>query len=220
MKIELEHVFFSYGEKAVLRDVSFMVEDGETVALEGPSGVGKTTVLRLIAGLLTPARGGVRGGEGGAAVVFQEDRLIPHLTAEENLRLVNDALTHGQAEALLAAVGLEGEAKRLPGELSGGMRRRVAIARALAMDPDVILFDEPTSALDPEMVGEVLELMKELAHTGITMLVVTHEMGFAREVSNRVIFIDEGKIQEDEPPQELFSNPKHPRLKAFLSRML
>ena len=107
-----------------------------------------------------------------------------------------------------------------PKSLSGGQQQRIAIARALAMDPDVILFDEPTSALDPEMVGEVLELMKELAHTGITMLVVTHEMGFAREVSNRVIFIDGGQIQEDEPPQELFSNPKHPRLKAFLSKML
>ena len=125
-----------------------------------------------------------------------------------------------RAEELLARVGLSDKANVFPKSLSGGQQQRIAIARALAMDPDVILFDEPTSALDPEMVGEVLELMKELAHTGITMLVVTHEMGFAREVSNRVIFIDEGRIQEDEPPQELFSNPKHPRLKAFLSRML
>ena len=120
----------------------------------------------------------------------------------------------------LKLVNLEGFENRSVDSLSGGQQQRIAIARALAMDPDVILFDEPTSALDPEMVGEVLELMKELAHTGITMLVVTHEMGFAREVSNRVIFIDDGKIQEDEPPQELFSNPKHPRLKAFLSKML
>ena len=123
-------------------------------------------------------------------------------------------------DELLARVGLADKANVYPKSLSGGQQQRIAIARALAMDPDVILFDEPTSALDPEMVGEVLELMKELAHTGITMLVVTHEMGFAREVSNRVIFIDEGRIQEDEPPQELFSNPKHPRLKAFLSKML
>ena len=125
-----------------------------------------------------------------------------------------------KAHKLLERIGLEDKADVYPSTLSGGQKQRVAIVRSLAMNPEVILFDEPTSALDPEMVGEVLELMKELAHTGITMLVVTHEMGFAREVSNRVIFIDNGRIQEDEPPQELFSNPKHPRLKAFLSRML
>ena len=125
-----------------------------------------------------------------------------------------------RADELLARVGLSDKADVYPASLSGGQQQRIAIARALAMDPDVILFDEPTSALDPQMVGEVLELMRELAHTGITMLVVTHEMGFAREVSNRVIFIDEGVIQEDEPPEELFSNPKNPRLKAFLSKML
>ena len=130
------------------------------------------------------------------------------------------AEAHAKAEELLKRIGLEDKADVYPSTLSGGQKQRVAIVRALAMNPDVILFDEPTSALDPEMVGEVLELMKELAHTGITMLVVTHEMGFAREVSNRVIFIDEGRIQEDEPPQELFTNPKHPRLKAFLSKML
>ena len=124
------------------------------------------------------------------------------------------------AVTLLRRVGLEDKADAYPAQLSGGQKQRIAIVRALAMRPKLMLFDEPTSALDPEMVGEVLELMKELAHTGITMLVVTHEMGFAREVSNRVIFIDDGKIQEDEPPQELFTNPKHPRLKAFLSKML
>ena len=134
-------------------------------------------------------------------------------------RLEKEAIS-ARADELLARVGLADKANAYPKSLSGGQQQRIAIARALAMDPDVILFDEPTSALDPEMVGEVLELMKELAHTGITMLVVTHEMGFAREVSNRVIFIDDGKIQEDEPPQELFTNPKHPRLKAFLSKML
>ena len=125
-----------------------------------------------------------------------------------------------KAMELLERIGLADKADTYPNMLSGGQKQRIAIVRALAMNPDVLLFDEPTSALDPEMVGEVLELMKELAHTGITMLVVTHEMGFAREVSNRVIFIDDGKIQEDEPPQELFTNPKHPRLKAFLSKML
>ena len=189
MKIELEHVFFSYGEKAVLRDVSFMVEDGETVALEGPSGVGKTTVLRLIAGLLTPARGGVRGGEGGAAVVFQEDRLITHLTAEENLRLVNDALTHGQAEALLAAVGLEGEAKRLPGELSGGMRRRVAIARAAASGRAPVLLDEPFQGLDGETKRRVTDFVRSFTRSRTTVL-VTHDASDADALGARIIRLD------------------------------
>lgn len=189
MKIELEHVFFSYGEKAVLRDVSFMVEDGETVALEGPSGAGKTTVLRLIAGLLTPARGGVRGGEGGAAVVFQEDRLIPHLTAEENLRLVNDALTHGQAEALLAAVGLEGEAKRLPGELSGGMRRRVAIARAAASGRAPVLLDEPFQGLDGETKRRVTDFVRSFTRSRTTVL-VTHDASDADALGARIIRLD------------------------------
>lgn len=189
MKIELEHVFFSYGEKAVLRDVSFVVEDGETVALEGPSGVGKTTVLRLIAGLLTPARGGVRGGEGGAAVVFQEDRLIPHLTAEENLRLVNDALTHGQAEALFAAVGLEGEAKRLPGELSGGMRRRVAIARAAASGRAPVLLDEPFQGLDGETKRRVTDFVRSFTRSRTTVL-VTHDASDADALGARIIRLD------------------------------
>ena len=160
-------------------------------------------------------------------MVFQHFNLFPHLTVKKNLELAPTLLKlkdkeaiSAKADELLARVGLADKADAYPKSLSGGQQQRIAIARALAMDPDVILFDEPTSALDPEMVGEVLELMKELAHTGITMLVVTHEMGFAREVSNRVIFIDDGKIQEDEPPQELFTNPKHPRLKAFLSKML
>ena len=160
-------------------------------------------------------------------LVFQNFNLFPHFSVLKNLtdapiqvlgRSKEEA--EKKAMALLEKMGLADKADAYPCQLSGGQQQRVAIARALAMDPDVILFDEPTSALDPEMVGEVLELMKELAHTGITMLVVTHEMGFAREVSNRVIFIDDGKIQEDEPPQELFTNPKHPRLKAFLSKML
>ena len=160
-------------------------------------------------------------------MVFQHFNLFPHLTVKKNLELApsllklkDKAAISARADELLARVGLADKADVYPKSLSGGQQQRIAIARALAMDPDVILFDEPTSALDPEMVGEVLELMKELAHTGITMLVVTHERGFAREVSNRVIFIDDGKIQEDEPPQELFTNPKHPRLQAFLSKML
>ena len=160
-------------------------------------------------------------------MVFQHFNLFPHMTVKENLCMAPTLLNlktkeeaAKRADELLARVGLSDKASAYPASLSGGQQQRIAIARALAMDPDVILFDEPTSALDPEMVGEVLALMKELAHTGTTMLVVTHEMGFAREVSNRVIFIDEGVIQEDEPPQELFENPKNPRLKAFLSKML
>ena len=170
-------------------------------------------------------------------LVFQNFNLFPQYTALENVMLAGELLAReqpgykadkkavharleAQARDLLAQMGLSERAGHYPHQLSGGQQQRVAIARALALHPDILCFDEPTSALDPEMVGEVLELMKELAHTGITMLVVTHEMGFAREVSNRVIFIDEGRIQEDEPPQELFTNPKHPRLKAFLSKML
>ena len=170
-------------------------------------------------------------------LVFQNFNLFPQYTALQNVMLAGELLAkerpdyrankkavhaqlEQQARELLAQMGLSERADHYPHQLSGGQQQRVAIARALALHPDILCFDEPTSALDPEMVGEVLELMKELAHTGITMLVVTHEMGFAREVSNRVIFIDDGKIQEDEPPQELFTNPKHPRLKAFLSKML
>ena len=136
------------------------------------------------------------------------------------LKLKTQEEAEKRADELLARVGLSEKADVYPNSLSGGQKQRIAIARALAMDPDVILFDEPTSALDPEMVGEVLELMKQLAKDGMTMVVVTHEMGFAREVASRVIFIDEGKIQEDEPPQEFFTNPRHPRLKAFLSKLL
>ena len=160
-------------------------------------------------------------------MVFQHFNLFPHMTVKQNLEMAPVLLklkskeeASKRADELLARVGLSDKADVYPASLSGGQQQRIAIARALAMDPDVILFDEPTSALDPEMVGEVLALMKELAHTGITMLVVTHEMGFAREVSNRVIFIDEGVIQEDEPPEELFAHPKNPRLQAFLSKML
>ena len=160
-------------------------------------------------------------------MVFQQFNLFPNMTIKENIMLAPvklNKMTKEEAEKkameLLKRIGLSDKADAYPSQLSGGQKQRIAIVRSLAMNPDIILFDEPTSALDPEMVGEVLELMKELAHTGITMLVVTHEMGFAREVSNRVIFIDEGRIQEDEPPQELFTNPKHPRLKAFLSKML
>lgn len=228
-----------YGDFKALKSISLDVGEREITALIGPSGCGKSTFLRCLNRLEIPTGGSIKfeGIEVDDAhidavrqkmgMVFQHFNLFPHLTVKQNLCLAPELLklkskeeASKRAEELLARVGLSDKANVFPKSLSGGQQQRIAIARALAMDPDVILFDEPTSALDPEMVGEVLELMKELAHTGITMLVVTHEMGFAREVSNRVIFIDEGRIQEDEPPQELFSNPKHPRLKAFLSKML
>ena len=229
----------NYGGLQVLKGVDLTINKGDCVVLVGPSGCGKSTFLRCLNRLEEPDGGHVifNGKEvtdhdidhvrQKMGMVFQHFNLFPHLTVKQNLCLAPELLklkskeeASKRAEELLARVGLSDKANVFPKRLSGGQQQRIAIARALAMDPDVILIDEPTSALGPEMVGEVLELMKELAHTGITMLVVTHEMGFAREVSNRVIFIDEGRIQEDEPPQELFSNPKHPRLKAFLSRML
>ena len=237
--IDVKGLKKNYGGLQVLKGVDLTINKGDCVVLVGPSGCGKSTFLRCLNRLEEPDGGHVifNGKEvtdhdidhvrQKMGMVFQHFNLFPHLTVKQNLCLAPELLklkskeeASKRAEELLARVGLSDKANVFPKSLSGGQQQRIAIARALAMDPDVILFDEPTSALDPEMVGEVLELMKELAHTGITMLVVTHEMGFAREVSNRVIFIDEGRIQEDEPPQELFSNPKHPRLKAFLSKML
>ena len=228
----------------VLCGVDLTVEKGDVVAILGPSGSGKTTLLRCL-NFLETADAGTLTFDGEAfdlaradratiarlrrktAFVFQNYNLFRNKTALQNVTeglIVARKMPKNEANAIgmkmLEKVGLADRADYYPRQLSGGQQQRVAIARALASDPEIIYFDEPTSALDPEMVGEVLELMKELAHTGITMLVVTHEMGFAREVSNRVIFIDEGRIQEDEPPQELFTNPKHPRLKAFLSKML
>ena len=232
---------YNGGSVHALSHCNLSVKKGEVVAIIGPSGSGKSTLLRCLNLLEQPTSGTIYFKDvalNGKKVnldlhrremgmVFQHFNLFPHLTVKQNLclapellKLKNKQEASARADELLARVGLSDKANVFPKSLSGGQQQRIAIARALAMDPDVILFDEPTSALDPEMVGEVLELMKELAHTGITMLVVTHEMGFAREVSNRVIFIDNGRIQEDEPPQELFSNPKHPRLKAFLSKML
>ena len=243
--IELKHVSKTFdsdsGGVDALKDVSLTIEDGDIYGIIGMSGAGKSTLVRCINLLERPTAGEVvvngqrldtmapaqlRAARREITMIFQRFNLLMQRTCLQNvcfpmeLSGVKKADAVRRAKELLELVGLPDKAQAYPAQLSGGQQQRIAIARALAMDPDVILFDEPTSALDPEMVGEVLELMKELAHTGITMLVVTHEMGFAREVSNRVIFIDEGRIQEDEPPQELFSNPKHPRLKAFLSRML
>ena len=222
--------------------VNLSIPQGQICCIFGESGSGKSTLLNQLAGMEKPTRGGVRIGgvpvsklderelaafrQKHLGFVFQSYNLLPNLTALENVAMplmfrgVPKEQRERAARGVLTRVGLGHRLSHYPRQMSGGQQQRVAIARSLAMQPKAMLFDEPTSALDPEMVGEVLELMKELAHTGITMLVVTHEMGFAREVSNRVIFIDDGKIQEDEPPQELFSNPKHPRLKAFLSKML
>lgn len=239
--IDVKNLEKSFGDHKVLKGINEHIYPGEKVVVIGPSGSGKSTFLRCLNLLEEPTAGTitvdgvditdpkvnidqVRRKMG---MVFQQFNLFPHMTVLRNMTLAPMKLlkkTKEQAEAraleLLDLVGLKDRANAYPSQLSGGQKQRVAIVRALCMEPDVMLFDEPTSALDPEMVGEVLEVMKKLAKDGMTMVVVTHEMGFAREVSNRVIFIDGGQIQEDEPPQELFSNPKHPRLKAFLSKML
>ena len=223
----------------VLKGIDLDIYRGDVVCLIGPSGCGKSTFLRCLNRLETPSSGSIKfeGVEVDEAhidavrqkmgMVFQHFNLFPHLTVKKNLELAPSLLKlkdkeaiSARADELLARVGLADKANAYPKSLSGGQQQRIAIARALAMDPDVILFDEPTSALDPEMVGEVLQLMKELAASGMTMVVVTHEMGFAREVANRVVFINEGKVQEDEPPAEFFSNPKNPRLQEFLSKVL
>ena len=223
----------------VLKGIDIDIYRGDVVCLIGPSGCGKSTFLRCLNRLEIPTSGSIKfeGVEVDDShidavrqkmgMVFQHFNLFPHLTVKQNLELAPTLLKlkdkeaiSAKADELLARVGLSDKANADPKSQSRGPPPPHANPPPHPQDPDKILIDEPTSALDPEMVGEVLELMKELAHTGITMLVVTHEMGFAREVSNRVIFIDDGKIQEDEPPQELFSNPKHPRLKAFLSKML
>ena len=223
----------------VLKGIDLDIYRGDVVCLIGPSGCGKSTFLRCLNRLETPTSGSIKfeGVEVNEThidavrqkmgMVFQHFNLFPHLTVKKNLELAPSLLKlkdkeaiSARADELLARVGLADKANAYPKSLSGGQQQRIAIARALAMDPDVILFDEPTSALDPEMVGEVLELMKELAHTGITMLVVTHEMGFAREVATRVLFMDGGGILEQGTPQELFSNPKNPRTQEFLSKVL
>ena len=239
--IEIKNISKWYGNFQVLKDCSVDVEKGEVVVVCGPSGSGKSTLIKTVNALEPFQKGeiivdGISVGDpktnlpqlrSRVGMVFQHFELFPHLSIRENLVLAQmKVLGRGREEAterglkLLDRVGLLKHADKFPGQMSGGQQQRVAIARALAMDPICMLFDEPTSALDPEMINEVLDVMVQLAKEGMTMMVVTHEMGFAREVSNRVIFIDDGKIQEDEPPQELFTNPKHPRLKAFLSKML
>ena len=223
----------------VLKGIDIDIYRGDVVCLIGPSGCGKSTFLRCLNRLEIPTSGSIKfeGVEVDDAhidavrqkmgMVFQHFNLFPHLTVKKNITLapvrlgrMSQAAADKQAMELLERIGLADKADVYPNMLSGGQKQRIAIVRALAMNPEVLLFDEPTSALDPEMVGEVLELMKELARDGMTMVVVTHEMGFAREVANRVIFIDEGVIKVDKPPQEFFENPDNPRLKAFLSKVL
>ena len=223
----------------VLKGIDIDIYRGDVVCLIGPSGCGKSTFLRCLNRLEIPTGGSIKfeGIEVDDAhidavrqkmgMVFQHFNLFPHLTVKQNLCLAPELLklkskeeASKRAEELLARVGLSDKANVFPKSLSGGQQQRIAIARALAMDPDVILFDEPTSALDPEMVGEVLELMKELADDGMTMVVVTHEMGFAREVATRVLFMDGGQILEQGAPQIFFDNPENERLRDFLSKVL
>lgn len=239
--IDVKNLHKSFGNHEVLKGVNEHIEKGEKVVVIGPSGSGKSTFLRCL-NLLEQPTGGEIIFEGQnitakdtdinlvrrrMGMVFQQFNLFPHLTVRENIKLapvklkvMTDEEADKRALELLARVGLPDKADSYPAQLSGGQQQRIAIARALAMNPDVMLFDEPTSALDPEMVGEVLEIMKELADDGMTMVVVTHEMGFAREVATRVLFMDGGNIVEQNEPKEFFANPQHPRLKDFLSKVL
>ena len=239
--IEVKNLQKQFGNNKVLDGISTDICQGEVVAIIGPSGSGKSTFLRSL-NLLEVPTGGQILFEGTditdpkvdinrhrqkIGMVFQQFNLFPHKSVKENIMLAPVTLglltkeeASEKADELLARVGLPDKADSYPDRLSGGQKQRIAIARALAMNPDVMLFDEPTSALDPEMVGEVLNIMKELAADGMTMVVVTHEMGFAREVATRVIFIDEGKIQEENTPDELIAHPKNARLQDFLSKVL
>nr|WP_041795923.1 amino acid ABC transporter ATP-binding protein [Pararhodospirillum photometricum] len=240
--IEFRDVHKTFGAAPVLNGISLVVPEGQTVVVCGPSGSGKSTLIRLINRLETLSAGEILvGGQptsrlSGEALrvlrqeigfVFQHFNLYGHLTAEENITLAlrkvlrwRDADARERARALLRRVGLEDKADAYPEALSGGQKQRVAIARALSMRPRLLLFDEPTSALDPEMVGEVLAVMRELAAEGITMMVVTHEMGFAREVADRILFLDQGEILEDASPRDFFHATRHPRARRFLSQLL
>ncbi len=239
--IEVKNLQKAFEGSLVLKGVTETIEKGEKVVIIGPSGSGKSTFLRCLNRLEEPTGGEIWfEGQNITApgfdinlvrrrmgMVFQHFNLFPHLTVRENITLAPVHLklqTQGEADEkamkLLERIGLADKANVYPSRLSGGQKQRIAIVRALAMEPDVMLFDEPTSALDPEMVGEVLDLIRELAHEGMTMVIVTHEMGFAREVSTRVMFMDDGVIMEQNEPAALFSDPKSPRLQSFLSKVL
>lgn len=240
-QIKIENLHKSFGDLSVLRGISLEIHKGQVVCVIGPSGSGKSTLLRCINRLEEPTGGRIvvddieithpktdlNRTRRHIGMVFQQFNLFPHLTAKQNimmapleLKLKTKAEAAKKAEELLERVGLREKADAMPRQLSGGQQQRVAIARALAMEPDIMLFDEPTSALDPEMVGEVLAVMKELAAMGMTMVVVTHEMGFAKDVADRVLFMDEGIIMEEAPPAEMFSNPRNPRTAEFLQKVL
>ena len=243
--IEIKHLSKTFqmkdGAVNALRDIDLTIPDGSIYGIIGMSGAGKSTLVRCINLLERPTEGSVvidgtametlnpaqlRERRREITMIFQQFNLLMQRSCLKNICFpmelagVKKADAEKRAKELLEVVGLPDKANAYPAQLSGGQKQRIAIVRALAMNPEVLLFDEPTSALDPEMVGEVLELMKELARDGMTMVVVTHEMGFAREVANRVIFIDEGVIKVDKPPQEFFEDPDNPRLKAFLSKVL
>mgnify|MGYP003375531372 FL=1 len=240
-KVRVNNLHKSFGRLEVLRGIDLEVREGEVVCLIGPSGSGKSTFLRCLNFLETPTSGEVEVDghiltDGKAdlnkireniGMVFQQFNLFPHLNVLDNITMapldrkkLNKAAAEQKARALLERVGLADKASVYPAQLSGGQQQRVAIARALAMDPDIMLFDEPTSALDPEMVGEVLAVMRQLADGGMTMVVVTHEMGFAREVADRVIFMDEGVIVEQGDPADIFANPCEKRTIDFLNKVL
>ena len=238
--IVIKDLHKNYGSNQILRGIDLRVKKSEVVVVIGPSGSGKSTLLRCVNYLEVPSSGTISiNGEtitratninkirAEVGMVFQHFNLFPHMTVLDNITVAPISVRKKSREEaekkemeLLVRVGLGDKAKSYPSQLSGGQQQRVAIARALAMEPQVMLFDEPTSALDPEMVNEVLDVMKDLAQSGMTMMCVTHEMGFARQVADRVLFVDQGKILEDTNPEELFSNPKHERTKEFLAKIL
>ena len=239
--ISVKNLKKSFNDNQVLRGISTEIEKGDVLCIIGPSGSGKSTFLRCLNLLEKPDSGevwldgteltdrkvNINAQRMKMGMVFQQFNLFPHMSVLENLccapmmlKKVSREDAEAKAMALLERVGLADRADAYPAQLSGGQKQRIAIVRALCMEPEVMLFDEPTSALDPEMVGEVLDVMKELAKEGMTMIVVTHEMGFAREVAKRVVFMDEGIIMEENSPEELFNNPQCERLKSFLSKVL
>ncbi len=239
--IEFRDVHKWFGSLHVLKGINLTVEEGEVVVVIGPSGSGKSTMIRCINGLekihdgelivlgrsLTDPGTDIHEIRRQVGMVFQQFNLFPHLTALENVTLgpmkvkgISRQEAEDLAMRLLQRVGIPDKAHAYPAQLSGGQQQRVAIARGLAMEPRIMLFDEPTSALDPEMIKEVLDVMRELAREGMTMVVVTHEMGFAREVADRIVFMDEGQIVEEGPPEHFFTNPEHPRTRLFLSQIL